>query len=152
MKKHLTYLSALLILTIYSCATSTGLSRRGTAEKAFVESFLMEMQLGNVDSLMNYMSPKFLKRAKPPEDAVVNIFMIEGFEIEDYNKDYGYVTAVIWGKNRDWEHRLTFQVVKENDRLYLWSEDKEFEYAYINPWIHVESYINIKDGTIDKKE
>lgn len=141
-----TKLISLLLITVFSaCSSSKKLSKKGGDEKAFVSYFLQLMVDSDKVAMKLCLSPKYMEEANPPDSAEINTFAIVNFKIEDYEQETGYVSALVWGKSKeDWTHRLTFKVVKENKKLYLWSDDTNFDNNYIDPWIVVEYWVNEK--------
>lgn len=141
MKKTNTIVLALVVVMASSCSL-LGLSVPGKKEKKFVEKFLTEMMDHDQNVLRKYISPKYLEEAKPPSDWKVNTFYHESLEVLSYDEESSHVVALIYGEDKGWTHRLTFKIVREGGKMYLWSEDHDFTYDYVDPWILAEQWIN----------
>lgn len=140
-------LISLIMLSFSACVSHKKVSKSGGREKAFVAKFLDVMISAEQDSLLAFMSPMYLKENNFEEGVFVNIYGLKHYEVEDYNRDSGIVTVIIWRDTKnEWVHRLKFKVVYEEKQLYLWpSPNNEYPTLYIDPWYDVEPNINRKD-------
>lgn len=138
--KKITFILAALFL--FSCSSSK-LSVSGEAESEFVNGFLKHM-VDNTSTaskiLKDYISPTFLKENNIDiTSKSVNVYSPDEFGIEKYDRKEGIVTAKIWGKDKDWVHRLHFKVEKIDGKLYLYGKTNND--SYVDPWFSVESFI-----------
>ena len=133
------YTGIIICYCLISCTTSSKVSKSGFSEIDYVSGFI-NLMMHNADqpSLMNYISPEYMKENNLNRaDYKVNTYSPVDFRIENYIN--GRVYVKIWGENRSWVHRLTFQVVKENGKLYL-KPGKHTE-SKIDPWYRAETYL-----------
>lgn len=193
MKKKLTYLIALLTLTIYSCSTSKELSQatnneeitveeivlekdtnqaiitediaikvdtaaiipvepapyaKITDKKEFVEYFLSEMKktsFENAGLLKDFISPSYLKEVNVPEGWKVDSYHPDDYLVKSVDETTGIVVANIWFNDTYWkQHQLTFKVVSEEGRLYLWGNQTGSDKKYVDPWIEAKLWLERK--------
>lgn len=112
-------------------------------ESAFVYDFLAIWRddASNKEKLMNCISPKYLNNNDIDKSThEVNLYYPTGYKIEKFDKDNSIVTALIWGSDKSWMHRIYFKVVRESGKLYFYPS-KVSESNYIYPWDHVDEYV-----------
>jgi len=125
-----------------ACGTGSGLSKNGTAEKALVEQFCKGMIDEAEDGeLWPMISPKYMAdNGLSKSKYNVNVYYPEAYKILSYDAKTGLIVSEIAGEG--WAHELTWKVVKEDGKLYLWPGKHTAE--YIHPWYEVKTYINEK--------
>ncbi len=138
------------VLVIFLCCGvlaghAAKFSKSGLKEKKFVSLFLgyMDKSTGpKYTEMMKCIAPSFLtKNGISAENAKVDNILHDGFSIESYDVT-GLIKAKIWGKNREWVHLLSFQLVKEKGKLYL--QPSSYHEPYITPWIEKKEFIREK--------
>jgi len=114
----------------------------GTKEKDFVEEFLQHMidDYNDEALLLGYVSPAYCSQnGLKKKDYNCNAYSPESFTVGKYDPATGTVEAIIVGTDQNWGHRLTFKIVRENGRLYLWPGHHSD--SYIDPWYSVETNV-----------
>lgn len=135
MKKLLIFITIILV----NCSGGLKLSSDGEPEKAFVKSFLtlMLQDERDYDEMRKFIASSFLKENNA-ESCKVNSYFPIDFSIDSY--DEGIIVSKIWGENKSWVHKLTFKVVIENEKYYLYPGGIDGE--WVDPWINIETYVN----------
>ena len=113
-------------------------------EAAFVYDFLSIWidDASNDDKLMEYISPKYLKKNNlNASNYNVNLYYPVNFKIKAYDKENSIVTVLIWGENKKWIHKLTFKVVREDGKLFLYPSQYTTS-MYIYPWTELETNVS----------
>jgi len=96
----------------------------------------------NDDKLMNFISPKYLnKNNLNKSEYNVNLYYPVNFKIKSIDKENSLVTALIWGEDKKWIHKLTFKVVREDGKLYVYPSQYTTS-MYIYPWSQLESNVS----------
>lgn len=95
-----------------------------------------------------YIAPSYYRKEKLDKyDYKINYYSPKGGEIKEV-KSNGMVEAYIWGEDKGWVHLLTFKVVKEGGKSYVWPKGHT-DNNYIHPWYDVETdvdYVKPKGG------
>lgn len=115
-------------------------SEEDDPQKALVDEFLKLMCEDKHDgyALMKYISPEYIDDNDLDEDDYqVNTYYPKDYSIE--NSKNGNVVTKIWGKNKSWIHKLTFKVVKENGKYYLYPGSHSD--SYIDPWYKITTFV-----------
>ncbi|MBN1638273.1 MAG: hypothetical protein JW866_04865 [Ignavibacteriales bacterium] len=136
MKKFIIPIIAILLV---NCSGGLKLSDDGTPEKTFVTSFLNLMieEERDYEQMREFISPSYLIE-KNAHDYKVNSYFPVGFSVDSYNE--GVIITQIWGEDKSWVHQLTFKVVIENEKYYLYPSSNDGE--WIDPWFGINAYIN----------
>ncbi|MBN2571815.1 MAG: hypothetical protein JXA68_06775 [Ignavibacteriales bacterium] len=124
---------------LFNCSGGLELSSDGAPEKQFVSAFLdiMIEEERDYDKMMEFLSPSFIEE-NSVSNFKVNSYFPTGYSIDSYSD--GVTKAQIWGEEKSWVHLLTFKVVIENEKYYLYPGGASDE--WIDPWFEVETYIN----------
>ncbi|MBN2662326.1 MAG: hypothetical protein JXR68_01645 [Bacteroidales bacterium] len=145
MKKTIFFIA--IVIFVSGCVSSSKLSKSGDKEIKLVEQFLDDMVAGIDDFTPKYRSiiaPSYLKSNKLDiKDYSINRYYPDGYSIVSYNPANGYVITNIWGEKKTWIKELTFKVVKENGKLYLYPL-KHTNMMYIHPWFEIKDNVKTK--------
>ena len=133
----------LIIFLVIGFSTTLKSQVGGNKEKQFVAKFLsyMHMERGtNYPAMMDCISPSYMQENKlEKSNYKVNNYSIWGFTIESYSDSNRVVTAKVYGEKRSWAHRLTFNVVEENGKLYI--QPGSHDEQWIHPWLTSDSNV-----------
>ncbi|MHB1277992.1 MAG: hypothetical protein ACYC1Q_06305 [Bacteroidia bacterium] len=84
-----------------------------------------------------YIAPSYYKKNNIDKyDYQINYYSPSGSEIKTVGND-GMVIALIWGSGKSWINKLTFKVVKEGGKVYVYPKGHTDNF-YIHPWYEVE--------------
>ncbi|MCD4828504.1 MAG: hypothetical protein K8R90_03625 [Candidatus Cloacimonetes bacterium] len=112
----------------------------GQEEKALVDEFLQKMidDYYNEPLLLSYISPAYCRqKGIDKDDYSCNAYGLESFVVGKIDPATREVEAIILGEDEDWAHKLTFKIVDENGRMYLWPGSNSD--SYIDPWFKLET-------------
>ncbi len=130
---------SLLLLT--ACAGAR-FSSDGSAEYAYVNSFLSTMQESYNDEqlLLSFISPKFIAdKHLDLADYKCNAYSMTEWDLQAYNAKTGEIVVMIYGYDDTWQHQLTFRLSLEGGKYYL--IPGETDGGYIDPWYAVAENI-----------
>jgi hypothetical protein len=120
--------------------TGGGTTPTATESRNIVTDILYDM-VNDQDNFgtgaRKYIAPSYYKKNKIDKfDYQINYYSPSGSEIESVEDD-GMVSALIWGSGKSWINRLTFKVVKEGGKVYVYPKGHTDNF-YIHPWYEVE--------------
>ncbi len=134
--------------------SGTGDSPDNSSAKRVVENLLDDM-VNRSDEFgtdaRKYIAPSFYKTERIDKyDYKINYYSPKGYEIVSTNGDK--IVAHIWGEDKGWIHKLTFKVVKEGGKYYVYPKGHT-DNNYIHPWYEVETNVEDKvTKTVQKDE
>ncbi len=129
-----------LVVLVSACSSTQKLSKKGQSEIQYVEKFIEGMKDFGDDKLGAFIAPSYLENNKLDlSEYQINTYMPAGYEVKEWDKNAGIATTLIWGEDKGWVHRLTFKVVKESGKMYLYPMKHSDD--FIHPWHSVETYI-----------
>lgn len=92
-----------------------------------------------------YIAPSYYRtKYLDKDDYEINYYSPKGAEIKSVGED-GMVDAYIWGSDKDWVHLLTFKVVKEGGKTYVYPKGHT-DNNYIHPWYEVTTDVTYTKG------
>lgn len=112
-----------------------------TESKTLVVDILYDM-VHNQDDFgtraRKYIAPSYYKKEYiDKDDYQINYYSPKGAKIKSV-KENGMVEAYIWGEDKGWVNLLTFKVVKEGGKVYVYPKGHT-DNNYIHPWYEVET-------------
>ncbi len=97
-----------------------------------------------------YIAPSYYKKNYIDKyDYQINYYSPTGSEIKTVGND-GMVTAHIWGSGKSWINKLTFKVVKEGGKVYVYPKGHTDNF-YIHPWYEVET-VDVDEPVVEKND
>ena len=120
-----------------------------TSEARTLVTDLLYDMVNNADNFgtgaRKYIAPSYYTKEKIDKyDYQINYYSPSGSEIKSVGND-GMVEAYVWGSNKSWVHLLTFKVVKESGKAYVWPKGHT-DNNYIHPWYEVTTDVTYKSG------
>jgi len=127
-----------------------GSSKPSTTESRSLVTDIVYDMVNNQDDFgtraRKYIAPSYYRKNNIDKEVYqINFYSPKGGEIKSVGDD-GMVEAYIWGADKSWVHLLTFKVVKENGKAYLYPKGHT-DNDYIHPWFELTTDVTYNKST-----